>query len=90
MLKKKTKVIMAKKYTKDLSTDSSELNVCTTYDLTRAVNDKKNSCAIGIGVQTGLNNNNNNNNSDENLAMEPVLVEEDKLSKGEFINMMYK
>lgn len=81
MLKKRTKVKIGKKYTKDLSIDSSELNVCTTYDLTSAVNDKKSSCAIGIGIQTGLNNNNNNNNSDENLAMDPVLVEEDKLSK---------
>lgn len=80
MLKKQMKVKMAKKYTKDLSTDSSELNVCTTYDLTRAVDDKKNSCAIGIGIQGGLNNN-NNNNSDENLAMDRVSVEGDKMCK---------
>lgn len=55
--------------------DSSGLN-CTTYDLTGAITDKKNSC-VGIGMPTGM----NNNNSDENLAMEPVIVEDEKLSK---------
>lgn len=53
--------------------DSSGLN-CTTYDLTGAISDKKNSC-VGIGMPTGM----NNNNSDENLAMEPVIVEDKKL-----------
>ena len=75
-LKKKSKAKMgAKKYSKDLHSDSSGLN-CTTYDLTGAINDKKNSC-VGIGMPTGM----NNNNSDENLAMEPVMVEEEKLSE---------
>jgi hypothetical protein len=75
-LKKKMKVKMGdKKYSKDLNSDSSGLN-CTTYDLTRASDDKKNSC-VGIGMPTGL----NNNNSDENLADSPVMVETEKLSK---------
>lgn len=63
-----------KKYSKDISSDSSGLN-CTTYDLTRAINEKKSSC-VGIGMPTSL----NNNNSDENLAMEPIMIEEQKLS----------
>lgn len=63
-----------KKYSKESHSDSSGLN-CTTYDLRGAITDKKSSC-VGIGMPTGM----NNNNSDENLAMEPILVEE-KLSK---------
>lgn len=65
----------SKKYSKESISDSSGLN-CTTYDLTRAINEKKPSC-VGIGMPSGL----NNNNSDENLAMESVMVEEEKLSK---------
>lgn len=63
-----------KNYSKDLNSDSSGLN-CTTYDLTKAITDKKN--CVGIGIPTGV----NNNNSDENLAMETVSVEDEKLSK---------
>lgn len=76
-LKRRSKEKMGnKKYSKDLNSDSSGLN-CTTYDLTRAINDnKKSNCVVGIGIPTGV----NNNNSDENLAMEPVLIEEEKLS----------
>lgn len=58
---------------KMVHSDSSGLN-CTTYDLTGAVSDKKNSC-VGIGMPTGM----NNNNSDENLAVETVIVEDEKL-----------
>lgn len=77
VLKRRVKEKMGiKKYAKDLNSDSSGLN-CTTYDLTRAINDNKKSNCVGIGIPTGV----NNNNSDENLAMEPVLVEEEKLSK---------
>jgi hypothetical protein len=74
MLKKRQK--KKTQYSKDLNSDSSGLN-CTTYDLTRAIGsgDKKSNC-VGIGMPTGL----NNNNSDENLAMDPVMVEEEKLS----------
>lgn len=76
ILKRRVKRKMGiKKYAKDLNSDSSGLN-CTTYDLTRAINDNKKSNCVGIGMPSGL----NNNNSDENLAMEPVLVEEEKLS----------
>lgn len=64
-----------KNYSKDLNSDSSGLN-CTTYDLTRAITDKKNNC-VGIGIPSGV----NNNNSDENLAMEPSCIEDEKLSK---------
>lgn len=58
---------------KMVHSDSSGLN-CTTYDLTGAISDKKISC-VGIGMPTGM----NNNNSDENLAIEPVIVEDKKL-----------
>lgn len=58
---------------KMVHSDSSGLN-CTTYDLTGAISDKKNSC-VGIGMPTGM----NNNNSDENLAVETVIVEDEKL-----------
>lgn len=40
-----------KKYSKDMSSDSSVLN-CTTYDLTRTSDDKKSSC-VGIGMPSG-------------------------------------
>lgn len=76
MLKNRIKKKMGiKKYSKDLNSDSSGLN-CTTYDLTRAINDTKKSNCVGIGMPAGI----NNNNSDENLAMEPVVIEEEKLS----------
>lgn len=76
VLKKRgTQKMGEKKFSRDLNSDSSGLN-CTTYDLTRAIQDNTNS-SLGIAVPTGL----NNNNSDENLAMEAVIVEEEKLSK---------
>lgn len=65
-----------KKYSKDVNSDSSGLN-CTTYDLTRAITDKKSTCVVGIGIPSGV----NNNNSDENLAMESNVVDDDKLCK---------
>jgi hypothetical protein len=70
-LKEKTQV---KSYTKELHSESSGLN-CTTYDLTQAMNDKKNSC-VGIGMPSNV----NNNNSDENLAVDPSIPEEKNLS----------
>lgn len=84
ILKQKNKVkIGDKKYSKDLNSDSSGLN-CTTYDLTRAISDKKSGC-VDLGTPSGM----NNNNSDENLAMEPVMVEEEKLSKWTEIGRIY-
>lgn len=65
-----------KKYSKDLNSDSSGLN-CTTYDLTSGINGQKINGCVGIAVPNGL----NNNNSDENLAMEAVVVEEEKISE---------
>jgi hypothetical protein len=75
VLRKRAK---AKKYSKDVNSDSSGLN-CTTYDLTRAITDKKNNC-VGIGIPTGV----NNNNSDENLAMENNAADDDKLCESLF------
>lgn len=69
------KQMKKKIYSKELQSDSSGLN-CTTYDLTRNMGEKKSNC-VGIGMPTGI----NNNNSDENLAMETVMVEEEKLSR---------
>jgi hypothetical protein len=63
------------KYSKEVTSHSSTLN-CTTYDLTMSAGDKKNSDA-GIGLP----NNVNNNNSDENLTVESVMVETEKLGK---------
>jgi hypothetical protein len=63
------------KYSKGINTDSSGLN-CTTYDLTMSVGDKKSNSA-SIGMPSSL----NNNNSEENLAIEPVMIETEKLSK---------
>lgn len=79
MLRKRLKTKMdIKKYSKDVNSDSSGLN-CTTYDLTRAItNDNKKNQCVGIGIpSSGV----NNNNSDENLAMENGVAEDDKLCK---------
>lgn len=73
--KRVAKKMDIKKYSKDVNSDSSGLN-CTTYDLTRAITDKKSTC-VGIGIPSGV----NNNNSDENLAMENNIVDDDKLCK---------
>ncbi|KAG5682060.1 hypothetical protein PVAND_011445 [Polypedilum vanderplanki] len=70
-LKEKTQV---KSYTKELHSESSGLN-CTTYDLTRAMSDKKSSC-VGIGIPSNV----NNNNSDENLAADPTISDDKNLS----------
>lgn len=77
VLRKRQKEKMGiKKYSKDISSESSGLN-CTTYDLTRAITDKKSTC-VGIGIpSTGV----NNNNSDENLAMESNATEDEKLCR---------
>lgn len=71
------KTIKMKKYSKDLTSDSSSGFGCTTYDLTQVIPEKSNkpNCDM-FGVPTGL----NNNNSDENLAIEPVSPREEKLS----------
>lgn len=64
-----------KKYSKDCSSESSGSGLnCTTYDLTRAITDKKNNC-VGIGIPSGV----NNNNSDENLAID--LVDDEKIGE---------
>ena len=69
-----------KKYSKDLSSESSVLN-CTTYDLTQGSNEKKNTCGVGIGLPTSI----NNNNSDEHLAMDSTANDEArKLCKFEY------
>lgn len=64
-----------KKYSKDLNSETSSGIGCTTYDLTHAGPEKKNS-AIGISIPSGV----NNNNSDENLAIERMSEQEEKLS----------
>ncbi|XP_055545537.1 nose resistant to fluoxetine protein 6 isoform X2 [Wyeomyia smithii] len=66
-----------KKYSKDLSSESSSGLGCTTYDLTRNIPEKtaKTNCEA-FGIPTGV----NNNNSDENLAIEPTSNEDEKLS----------
>lgn len=79
VLRKRQKAKLGiKKYSKDISSDSSGLN-CTTYDLTRAITDKNKNTCVGIGIipSTGV----NNNNSDENLAMESNATEDEKLCK---------
>jgi hypothetical protein len=61
-----------KSYVKELHSESSGLN-CTTYDLTRAIGDKKSTC-VGIGIPSNL----NNNNSDENLAADSTTPDDNK------------
>lgn len=63
-----------KALSKDLATDSSSGIGCTTYDLTKGQN-KNNDLSVGIGINTGM----NNNNSDENLAINGVCVEDEKM-----------
>uniref|UniRef100_A0A1W7R5K7 Nose resistant-to-fluoxetine protein N-terminal domain-containing protein n=2 Tax=Aedes albopictus TaxID=7160 RepID=A0A1W7R5K7_AEDAL len=74
--KKYADKIRMKKYSKDLSSESSSGLGCTTYDLTQGLPDKANkvNCSA-FGIPTGV----NNNNSDENLAIEPTPPEEEKL-----------
>ncbi|XP_038121332.1 nose resistant to fluoxetine protein 6 isoform X3 [Culex quinquefasciatus] len=77
MLRNRSKQIIKKKYSKDLTSDSSSGFGCTTYDLTQVIPEKssKPNCDV-FGVPTGI----NNNNSDENLAIGPVSSREEKLS----------
>ncbi|XP_055644145.1 O-acyltransferase like protein-like [Toxorhynchites rutilus septentrionalis] len=75
--KRQKEEIKIKSFSKDLSSESSSGLGCTTYDLTQGIHDKggKPRCdAFGITVSV------NNNNSDENLAIEPAVTGEQKLS----------
>lgn len=63
-----------KNYSKDLNSESSSGLGCTTYDLTQGLPEKSNK---SFSIPTGV----NNNNSDENLAIEPVTTEEEKIGK---------
>ena len=72
-----------KTYAKDLNSESSSGLGCTTYDLTQAIpNKSKNNCAV-IAIPSGV----NNNNSDENLAIDPSSLEDEKLSKFKLANI---
>ncbi|XP_065085856.1 O-acyltransferase like protein [Ochlerotatus camptorhynchus] len=62
-----------KNYSKDLNSESSSGLGCTTYDLTQGLPEKSNK---SFSIPTGV----NNNNSDENLAIEPVTTEEEKIA----------
>ncbi|XP_055606762.1 nose resistant to fluoxetine protein 6 isoform X2 [Uranotaenia lowii] len=64
-----------KKYSKEINSESSSGLGCTTYDLTQGM-PKKTGKSNAFGLPTGV----NNNNSDENLAIAPSGVEEEKLS----------
>lgn len=75
------------KYSKDLTLDASSGFGCTTYDLSQVIPIKNNkpNCEV-YGIPNGV----NNNNSDENLAIEPVISTEIKLSTKPQLYQNYK